>query len=236
MAIPTFDEEELFIILGDTIFDVDLNELFRQKNSALGVKFVEDPRRFGVALIEDGYIQKLIEKPQEPVSNMALVGLYYITNRELFTRCLETLVEKNIRTKGELQLTDALQLMIDTGQKFTAFPVEGWYDCGKPETLLETNSYLLSLHSSSPKSASVIVIPPVYIPEGTIITNSVIGPNTTSGEGVEIHDCIIRNSIIGKNAKIEISLLQNSLIGNNSEIIGSFKQLNSGDSTEIKFY
>jgi glucose-1-phosphate thymidylyltransferase len=235
-AIPTFDEDELFIILGDTIFDVDLDELFRQKTSALGVKYVDDPRRFGVAMLKDGYIEKLIEKPQEPVSNLALVGLYYITNKNVFTQCLETLIEKDIRTKGELQLTDALQLMIDEGEKVATFPVEGWYDCGKPETLLATNSYLLSLNSSYSNFDTVIIVPPVYIPEGTIITNSVIGPNTTIGEGVEIQDCIIRNSIIGNNARLQVSLLQDSIIGNNSEIIGAFKQLNSGDSTEIKFY
>ena len=235
-AIPTFDEEELLIILGDTIFDVNLKELFSQSHTSLGVKTVDDPRRFGVAIMNGEFIEKLVEKPQELVSNLALVGLYYIKNRSLFTACLETLIQKDIRTKGELQLTDALQLMIDAGEKVGTFPVEGWYDCGKPETLLSTNSYLLSRNCYYPEMESVIIIPPVFIPNGTIIKNSVIGPDTTLGEGVEVENCIIRNSIIGNNAKIQTSLLQDSIIGTNSEILGSFKQLNSGDSTEIKFY
>ncbi len=235
-AIPTFDEEELVIILGDTIFDVNLKELFKQKHTALGVKYVDDPRRFGVAIMKNEFIEKLVEKPQEFVSNLALVGLYYITNRALFTTSLQTLINKDIRTKGEFQLTDALQLMIDAGEKITTFPVEGWYDCGKPETLLSTNSYLLSLDGHYTEMDSVIIIPPVFIPNGTLIKNSVIGPNTTLGEGVEIEDCIIRNSIVGNFAKIQTSLLQDTIIGTNSEIFGAFKRLNVGDSTEIKFY
>ncbi len=235
-AIPTFDDDELFIILGDTIFDANLKELFRQKHTSLGVKKVDDPRRFGVAILRDGFIEKLIEKPREPVSNLALVGLYYITNKNLFTECLEKLVNEDIRTKGELQLTDALQLLIDAGEKVTAYPIEGWYDCGKPETLLATNSFLLSRGGSYTSTDSAIIIPPVYIPDSAKISNSVIGPYATIGENVEIKDSILRNSIIGDDAKIHCSLLTDSLIGRNSEIIGSFKQLNSGDSTEIKFY
>ncbi len=235
-AIPTFDDDKLFIILGDTIFDANLKELFSQEHSALGVKYVEDPRRFGVALLKDGYIEKLVEKPQELISNLALVGLYYITNKSLFTSCLEKLVKEDIRTKGELQLTDALQLLIEAGEKVTAYPIEGWYDCGKPETLLATNSFLLSQGGSYFPTDSVIIIPPVYIPSSAKISNSVIGPNTTIGENVEIKDSIIRNSIIGDDAKILCSLLADSLIGRYSEISGAFRQFNSGDSTEIKFY
>ena len=235
-AIPTFDDEKLFIILGDTVFDANLKELFLREHSALGVKYVDDPRRFGVALLKDGFIEKLIEKPQVPISNLALVGLYYITNKSLFTKCLEKLVNEDIRTKGELQLTDALQLLIDEGEKITTYPIEGWYDCGKPETLLSTNSYLLSQGGSYSTIDSVIIIPPVYIPASSKITNSVIGPNTTIGENVEIKDSILRNSIIGDDAKIHCSLLTDSIIGRNSEIFGAFRQFNSGDSTEIKFY
>ena len=235
-AIPTFKDEEIFIILGDTIFDVNLKEVFKNKQSALGVRKVDDPRRFGVAIVDNGYIKKLVEKPQTLVSNLALVGLYYISNSESLINSLNLLVEKDVRTKGELQLTDALQIMIDSGEKISTFPVDGWYDCGKPETLLSTNQYLLDLKSVSKKFDDVVINRPVFIADDAEIKNSVIGPYATIDAGCKIEDCIIKNSIVGANAFVSKTLLENSIIGNNSVIRGSFKRLNSGDSSEIDFY
>ncbi len=235
-AIPTFDDDEIFIILGDTIFDVDLKSVFKSKYSSLGVKAVEDPRRFGVAVMENGFIRKLVEKPQTPISQLALVGLYYMKNSETLKSALNKLVERDVRTKGELQLTDAIQIMIDEGEKITTFQVEGWYDCGKPETLLSTNQILLDQKSVSKKFDNVVVNLPVYIADDAKIENSVIGPYTTIDKGCRIKDCIIKNSIIGSNAEVSKSLLENSIIGNNSIIKGTFKRLNSGDSSEIDFY
>ena len=236
MAIPTFDDKEIFIILGDTIFDVNLKEVFKNKHSSLGVKHVEDPRRFGVAVLENGSIRKLIEKPLTSVSNLALVGLYYLADAEPLKKALIQLVEKDVRTKGELQLTDALQLMIEAGEKINTFPVDGWYDCGKPETLLSTNQYLLDLKSVNKKFNNVVINKPVFIADDVDIQNSVIGPYATIDRDCKIADSIIRNSIIGANAQVSKALLDNSIIGNNSVIKGSFKRLNSGDSSEIDFY
>ncbi|MCL5030350.1 MAG: sugar phosphate nucleotidyltransferase [Bacteroidetes bacterium] len=235
-AIPTFDDEEIFIILGDTIFDVNLKSVFKKKQTALGVKEVDDPRRFGIAVVNDGSIKKLIEKPQSPVSNLALVGLYYIKNSSTLIKSLTQLVEKDVRTKGELQLTDALQMMIDDGEIITTFPVEGWYDCGKPETLLSTNQFLLDNKSVSKNYDSVVINPPVFIAESAEITNSVIGPYATIDSGCKIDECIIKNSIVSSNAHISKTLLENSIIGGNAIIRGMFKRLNSGDSSEIDFY
>ncbi len=235
-AVPTFDGEEIFIILGDTIFDVNLKEVFKNKNSSLGVKAVDDPSRFGVAIVENGYISKLVEKPQTPVSKLALVGLYYIANPASLAKSLNHLVEKDIRTKGEIQLTDALQLMIEDGEKISTFPVEGWYDCGKPETLLATNKYLLDNNSVSKNYSSVVINNPVYIAEDAEIENSVIGPYTTIGSGCKIKECIIKNSIIDSSAQVSKTLLDNSIIGSNSIVRGNHKRLNSGDSSEIDFY
>jgi glucose-1-phosphate thymidylyltransferase len=235
-AIPTFDDDKIFIILGDTIFDVNLKNVFKNKYTSLGVKEVEDPKRFGVAVVKDGFIQKLVEKPQTPVSNLALVGLYYIANSKALAKSLNKLVEKDVRTKGELQLTDALQMMIDDGEKINTFPVDGWYDCGKPETLLSTNQYLLDQKSVSKKFDNVVINRPVFISDDAEISNSVIGPYTTVDKGCKIEDSIIRNSIVGMNAQVSMSLLDNSIIGNNSIIKGTYKRLNSGDSSEIDFY
>ncbi len=236
MAAPTFDEDDIFVILGDTLFDVDLSHVFKSKYSSLGVKEVNDPRRFGVAIVKDDFIVKLIEKPQDPVSNLALVGLYYFNNAQSLKSALNELVEKDIRTKGELQLTDAIQIMIDKGEKITTFPVEGWYDCGKPETLLSTNQHLLSVMDNGREIESVVINKPVFIAEDAVIKNSVIGPNTTIAAGTIVEDSIIRNSLIGSGAKVSRAMLENSIIGDNSVIQGSFKRLNSGNSTEIDFY
>ena len=234
-AIPTFDEEEIFVILGDTIFDVNLKEVFKHKKSALGVKSVEDPRRFGVAVLKDGFISQLVEKPQTLISNLALVGLYYFSNANTLVKALNKLVEKDIRTKSELQLTDAIQLMIESGEKITTFPVDGWYDCGKPETLLSTNKFLLDKNPSSKEYENVVINSPVFIAEDAEIENSIIGPYATIASGVKITQCIIKNSIIGSYARVSNALLDNSIVGSNTIVRGAFKRLNAGDSSEIDF-
>ena len=236
LALPTFDDNEIFIILGDTVFDVNLKEVLKNKQSSLGVKEVEDPRRFGVAVEENGLIKKLVEKPQEPVSNLALVGLYYFSNADTLSESLNTLVKKDIRTNGELQLTDAIQLMIEAGEKLTTFPVEGWYDCGKPETLLSTNKFLLDRNGHHKEYPDVVINKPVYISDDVEIHNSVIGPYATIDKGSRIENSIIKNTIVGSNAQVINAMLDNSIIGNNSVVKGSYKRLNSGDSSEIEFY
>lgn len=235
-AIPTFDDEEIFIILGDTIFDVELKSVFEKKENSLGVKAVDDPRRFGVAFLKNGFIEKLVEKPQTLESNLALVGLYYIAESKYLISALNTLVEKNIRTRGELQLTDALQMMIEDGVKMTTFPVEGWYDCGKPETLLSTNQYLLNKNGIPQTIPTVVIIPPVFIGENCIIENSIIGPFATISDGAKISESIIKNSIIGSNGEVSKALLENSIVGNNSVVRGAHNRINLGDSSEIDFY
>ena len=235
-AIPTFDDKEIFIILGDTVFDVNLKDVFKNKHSALGVKHVDDPSRFGVAILENGFIKKLVEKPSTPVSNLALVGLYYIADADALVKSLNNLVEKDIRTKGELQLTDALQMMLDSGEKVITFNVNGWYDCGKPETLLSTNKFLLDQKSFAKKYENVVVNLPVYIAEDAKIENSVIGPYATIDKGCVIKESVIKNSIVGTNSQVSKAMLNGSIIGNNTIVKGTFKRLNIGDSTEIDFY
>ena len=235
-CIDTFKGDKIFIILGDTIFDVELGGITSSEYSALGVKEVDNPRNFGVAIKKGQFVEKLIEKPETPVSRLALVGLYYIANSDLLAECLNELVKKDIRTRGEYQLTDALQLMIDKGEKMDTFPVEGWYDCGKPETLLTTNQFLLSRNGTNREIEGVVINHPVYIAEDAEVKNSVIGPNTTIAENCVVANSIIRNSIINQNSHVERSMLENSIIGSNAKLKGSFQKLNAGDSSEIEFY
>ncbi len=227
--------EPLIIILGDTIYDVDLHPVLKSETSSLGVKIVEDPRRFGVAETTAGIITKLVEKPDNPKTNLAVVGLYFIKHPNLLIDALDQIVTGDRRTKGEYQLTDALQMMIDAGEKFSTFTVDGWFDCGKPETLLSTNRHLLQRIDNSREINGVVIIPPVYIAPNAEITNSIIGPYATIGAGAHVNDSIVRNSIIGDESSVNTVLLDNSIVGNNADVKGNFKRVNAGDSSEIDF-
>lgn len=235
------NEDEILIILGDTIFDFDLSKFLKSKFTTIGVKQVEDPRRFGVVILDgDNFAKKLVEKPSQPESNLAIVGIYLIKNPKLLKESLEEIVKSDIKTKGEYQLTDALQLMVNKGEKITVFEIDGWYDCGKPETLLETNKFLLERNGMKltklGKFENVLIIPPVYISPTSKIENSIIGPYTTISDGVEISSSIIRNSIIGDCAKIYNALLDSSIVGSDAVVKGDYKKINIGDSSEIEFY
>ncbi len=236
LAKHTIGTEPVLIILGDTIFDVELGPVLKSATSSIGVKSVDNPRRFGVAETNNGVITKLIEKPENPTTNLAVVGLYFIKNPKLLVSALDELVGKDIRTKGEYQLTDALQIMIDGGEKITTFMVDGWFDCGKPETLLSTNRALLEKNSVSREMPGVVVNEPVYIATTAKLSNCVVGPYTTVGDNVVISDSVIRNSIISEDAQVHKVLLDNSIVGNGSIVKGSYKRINVGGSSEIDFY
>ena len=236
LAQSTFTKEPLLIILGDTIFEVDLRPVIAGKYTAIGVKHVDDPRRFGIVELENNHVKKFIEKPEHPTSNLAIVGLYWITDPMLLVECINELFSKGLKTKGEYQLTDALELLRQRGEEIKTFPVEGWYDCGKSETLLSTNQVLLEKKSTFVAMHSVVIIPPVFIAPDAKITNSVIGPNATIAEGTQISDSIIKNSIVSEDAQVHMALLENSLVGNNAVVNGAFKRINVGNSAEIDFY
>lgn len=233
-ARESLTNEPALIILGDTIFDVDLSVLNTSRFSSLGVKYVEDPRRFGVVMSEGGFVTRLVEKPETPISHDAIVGLYYISDPRVLRTALDELIERDIRTKGEYQLTDALQIMVDGGEKFTTFTVEGWHDCGKPETLLETNRFLLTSRmppTSAP--AGVVVIPPVHIDPTAVVERSVIGPFASVSKGAVVRNSIVRDSIICDAAVVSDIMLEQSIIGNNAEVHGRLATINIGDDSVV---
>ena len=203
------------------------------------VKEVKDPRRFGVTLVnEEGYITRLIEKPSSMKNNLAVIGLYYVKDIQRLMGAIKVLMDKNIQTKGEFYLADALQLMIDDGAVLKPEPVRVWLDCGKPETVLETNRYLLRNgmdNSSDVASINSIIVPPVHIDPSVKIKNSIIGPYVTIAANSEIEDSIIRDSIVDEETYIKDSMLQESLIGRKVDLIGRFRKLNLGDSAQIGF-
>ncbi|HSZ86663.1 MAG TPA: sugar phosphate nucleotidyltransferase [Puia sp.] len=231
-------EDEIFIVLGDTICEYNVKEVVDNPHSLLGVKRVDDPRNFGVAEIDEhGIITRVVEKPQIPKSNMALVGIYRIKETASLFSCLENNMRDEITSYGEYNLTDAIECMIKSGVKFQPFKVQNWFDCGKKETLLESNAKLLKKFGSNiapeHQFENTIIIQPVSIAAGCDIKNSIVGPNVAIGEKTVVNYSIIKNSIIGSFANLYDIVLTESLIGSDTEVKGESRSLNIGDNTEI---
>jgi glucose-1-phosphate thymidylyltransferase len=231
-------EDEVFIVLGDTICEFDVAQVLARSHSMLGVKRVDDPRNFGVAeMDENGAISRVVEKPQIPKSNMALVGIYRIKETSFLFSCLENNIRNSLTSYGEYSLTDAIQCMIGSDVNFQSFKVQNWFDCGKKETLLDSNAKLLKKFGSSIAADHVfentIIIQPVSIASGCDIRNSIIGPNVAIGEKTLVNYSIIKDSIIGSFANLYDIVLTHSLIGSDTEVKGESRSLNIGDNTEI---
>jgi glucose-1-phosphate thymidylyltransferase len=233
-------DEELLILLGDTIIDFDLSQLMAMPNAALGVKKVEDPRQFGVAeLDENGNIIKLEEKPNIPKSNLALVGIYMFRKAGKLMDALDHIIKNDMRKNGEFHLTDGIQKMISSGEKISTFQVGNWFDCGGKTNLLETNAVLLKRNTDLAKKQyhfeNTIIIHPVSIAENCDIRDSIIGPNVSIGENSIVRHSIIHDSIIGAYSHLETAILHQSIIGSDASLKGLSLSLNIGDSTEIDF-
>ena len=232
--------DEVFVVLGDTICEFNIQEVLSSDENLLAIKKVDDPRHFGVAVIDNNEnIEHLIEKPCIPKSNNALVGLYKIKNSALLFECLEEIFLKNIKSNGEYNLTDALECMIKKGTKFKSFNVKNWYDCGKKESLLESNAILLKKNGSSiineQNFEGTIILHPVFIDKNCIIKNSIIGPNVSIGSNTIINNSVIRDSLIGSFTHINDAVLTNSIIGSDVLVNGLKRSLNIGDNTAIDF-
>jgi glucose-1-phosphate thymidylyltransferase len=225
----------VLIMLGDSIFKGDLDAMTQAGGNYIGVKRVTEPQRFGIVELEGERIISLVEKPDVPKSDLAVVGVYSIQDSGALYDALDSIIASGKRTKGEFQLTDALNRMIGQGIVIKAFEVEGWYDCGKPETLLETNRALLDMASPRPEVPGSIVVPPVHMASDVQMEQSIIGPHVSIAGGSIVRRSIVKNSIIGENALVEDALLESSLIGDNAVVRGMFKKLNVGDSSEIDF-
>ena len=234
------DEKELFIALGDTVFDMDLSEMLKSHTSCLGVQEVKDPREFGVVMLDDkGFVKKVIEKPKIPHSNLAIVGLYKILEVKALLSALEYNMNNEIRTNGEFQLADALQRMVTQGIKMTTFAVNNWFDCGKKEILLETNKTLLEKNNvydvDLPIFENTIIVHPVSIGDNCQISDSIIGPYVTIADHTTIQASIIQDSIIGSYSYLKEIILNKSVVGSDTSIRGIKRSLNIGDNTEIDF-
>jgi len=229
--------DEVFVVLGDTICEYDVRSVVNSPASMIGVRKVDDPRHFGVAEIgDDEIIAHVVEKPQIPKSNMAMVGIYKIKETEQMFQCLENNIRQGLKTHGEFSLTDALDCMIQMGAKFKAFKVENWFECGKKETMLESNATLLKKFATpinADQFENTVIVPPVSIGSGCSIKNSIIGPNVAIGEYTTIDSSIVKNSIIGSFSNLFDIVLDESVIGSDSNLRGETRSLNIGDNTSI---
>jgi glucose-1-phosphate thymidylyltransferase len=225
----------VMVMLGDTILDADLSKFMTSREDCIAVKEVKDPRRFGVVEVKGGYISAMVEKPEKPRTNLAIVGIYSFHNSSLLYNSLQKLMDSGKTTKGEVQFTDALAAMVKGGHRIRPVAIDGWYDCGKPETLLETNRYILDTKKFSPKAKDSLIIPPVYISPTAKVENSIIGPYASIGDGARIDSSIVSDSIVNETAFIINMNLSGSLVGPSATVVGRKDQLNVGENSEIRF-
>ena len=231
---------DVLILFVDTIFEADLAPLRElPSDGVIYCKEVDDPRRFGVVTLGDeGFIARFVEKPAEPISNLAVIGLYYLQDGGALMEAIDELIEQDIQTQGEYFLADALQILVDRGQRFNAWTVEVWEDCGTPAAVLHTNRYLLEHGQANGEQAhpvNSVIIPPVHIAPTARVENSVVGPYVTIGEGAEVRCSIIRDSIIDAGAIIEDAMLDQSLVGKDAVVRDRFRRFNVGDSSAVDF-
>ncbi len=235
---------DIMIALGDMIFKAGYAEFYKLYtnngtcSASIGVREVDDPKKYGIVELQGKYIKKMEEKPAHPKSNLGIAGVYFIKETQVLLSILDEMINKNMRTRGEYQLTDALQEMVKRGYHLKTFPVSSWYDCGHPESLLETNRVLLDEKEEIDPVYQIkdsVIIQPVAIGENVTIINSVIGPHASIASDSYIESSIISDSVIGSRSQISKVNLQRSIVGDDASVHGKHNSLNIGDSSSIEF-
>lgn len=233
-----FVQGDALVMFADTVFEADFSGLEGLRgqgiDGAIYVKEIDDPRRFGIAMIDDqGFATQLVEKPDDPQSNLALVGIYYFADMPALFDAIDALIASGRMTKGEYYLADAVQVLIERGQRLTTMPIPVWEDCGKPEELLQTNRYLLGQLAAqgaiAPREfADSVVIQPATIDPTAVISRSVVGPNVSIGAGATLDGVVIENSIVGDHAALSFMTLADSIISTGAGMHGTVLRLNLG--------
>lgn len=231
----------MLMIFVDTLIETDLHRLAEEPARAVAyVQKVADPRRFGVAEVgPDGWARRLVEKPEDLTNNLAVVGLYYFREAAELLSAIEAQMARGTQLKGEYFLADAINVMLERGLKMRVEPVAVWMDCGKPESLLETNRYLLDHgrdnSSDVARRPGVVVRPPVYVDPTAEVRHSVLGPHLTVGADCIVERSLLQDSIIDDGSHIRDTMLSGSLIGREARVAGRYRALNVGDSSEVGF-
>ena len=229
----------MLVVFADTLIETDLSFLAHETADAVAwVKPVPDPRRFGVAVSdENGWVTRLIEKPQDMTNNMAVVGFYYLRRSEDLISAIEEQMENDLQLKGEFFLADALNIMLKRGLKMRTEKVDIWLDAGTPEALLETNRYLLENGRSNPgeytQPGDVVIVPPVFIHPSAEVKNSIIGPHVSLGAGCQVERSILSDSILEDEALVKDVILESSLVGRRAHIQRRAGVINAGDQTVV---
>jgi len=236
LALPYVDGPVL-IIFVDTIFDTDLSVInATDADGIIWVKEVEDYQRFGVVVTDgDDYMTKIVEKPSTPISRRANIGLYFIRNWKMLAEGIAHVLTQPAN-RGEYYLTDAFQYMIEHGAKIKVVDVEGWYDAGKLDTLLETNRAMLEKRHLAriPEGFSgATIIPPVYIEDGATASDATIGPNVSIGKGTAIVGSHVRDAVIGDGCSVTNSTIHDSMLGNGVVVTGVTGRMSLGDNAEL---
>ena len=235
-------EGELVIAFADTLFKADFT-LDKSKDGTIWVQKVDNPSSFGVVEFDkDGYITNFVEKPTEFVSDLAIIGIYYVKDGGFLRDEMQYLLDNNIKDKGEFQLTNALENMKRKGTKFVPEQISEWLDCGNKDSTVLTNQRYLEylkdrkerLVSTTAKVINSVIIEPVYIADNVEISNSVVGPHVSVGANTKIKNTVISNSIIQESAHIENANISNSMIGSHAKYHGAQADLSIGDYNVIK--
>lgn len=230
----------MLMVFADTLIETDLSFLADEQAEAVAwVKPVPDPRRFGVAVVdEEGCVTRLIEKPTEMDNNLVVVGFYYFQRAEDLLSAIDEQMKREMKLKGEFFLADAINIMLERGLKMRTEKVDIWLDAGTSDALLETNRYLLNNGRNNTKqavqAANLVVIPPVFIHPTADVDNSVIGPHVSVGAGCRVESSILRDTILEDEAQVKDVILEGSLIGRRAQISRRAGLINAGDQTVVK--
>ena len=224
-------DEPFFCILGDTILKADYPALLAAPGNCIAVREVDDPRRFGVVAMAGDRVVRFVEKPADPPSNLAIVGAYLLRDAAALWAALDRIVAEDRRTRGEYQLTDALESMLQEGCDFTIMRVSGWYDCGKRETWLETNRALLDAGDGTGEGPGVTA--PCHLARGVVLEESRVGPHVSLGPGAVVRRSRLRDCIVGAGAVVEDCDLAGSVVGADCRLRGVTGMVDVGDDSEV---
>jgi glucose-1-phosphate thymidylyltransferase len=230
---------KVVVAFADTLFKADF-KMDSSQEGIIWVQKVDDPKPFGVVKIDaNNVITDFVEKPQEFVSDLAIIGIYYFKDGDYLRKELQYLLDNDIKEKGEYQLTNALENMKSKGTKFSPGKVSEWLDCGNKDATVYTNSRILEFNKETPRTSNFVnkdskIIEPCFIGEGVQIINSTVGPHVSIGENSIIESSTVKNCIIQTNSKIKNADLSNSMIGNFSEFTGKSGDASIGDYSTIR--
>jgi glucose-1-phosphate thymidylyltransferase len=224
------------ILFPDMVFEADFSQLETlDADVVIYTHHVDDPSAFGVAVKnEAGRVTRLVEKPQEPVSNEAVVGIYYFRSMPDLYVAIDEQMERGITLKNEYFIADAIQIMIDHGKKVVTAPVTAWEDCGNIEVLLSTNRYLLDNAEPAAQREGALIRQPSFVADDAEIAGSVIGPYAAIGSGAVVRNAVVQDAIVDDGAVIINAVIDHSVVGRNARVVGEPVTVNAADQSLVK--